>query len=132
MVIDASVAVKWLVNETEAAASRTILLGDAVLLAPDLLATEVAGALVRKFREGNLTDDEVRASMGLFAALPIAFTATSELLGDAVGAALAHSHPLPDCVYIALARRRGAPLATFDRRQATLAAHLNIPLWTPA
>jgi len=131
MVIDASAAVKWFVNESESEASRTILLGSAALTAPDILPVEVAGALIRKYREGNVTARDVRESLTEFAALSIAYSPAGSLLDDAVALALAHRHPLPDCLYLALARRAGSPLATFDRRLAALAARLKIALWTP-
>jgi predicted nucleic acid-binding protein len=132
MIIDASAAVKWFVNERESEASRTILLGPAALTAPDILPVEVAGALVRKYREGNVTARDVRESLAEFTALAISYSPAAGLLEDAVTLALAHRHPLPDCLYLALARRSGTPLATFDRRLASLAARMSIAVWTPA
>ncbi len=48
LVIDASVAVKWLVVEDRHALARDVLRDGFVLMAPDLLLIEVANALRNK------------------------------------------------------------------------------------
>jgi hypothetical protein len=130
MVIDASAAVKWFVTESGSDASRAILAKQIMLSAPDLLAVEVASALVRKFREDEITEGDVRDALHFFGAVPIVYTPVAALLADAVAIAVSHRHPLPDCFYAALARRNDTMLATFDRRLASIARAMDIPLWT--
>ena len=50
LVVDANVAVKWLVEEEHSAAAKRLIAGPYELHAPRLLASEVANALWRKAR----------------------------------------------------------------------------------
>jgi len=49
--------------------------------------------------------------------------------GQGVLLAGRQGHPVSDCLYLALARRRDAVLATFDRRLTALATRIGTPLW---
>ena len=58
VVLDASVAVKWYVAETDTERAVALLEADNVLfLAPDLLPAEVVNALLRQSRAGQLTEE---------------------------------------------------------------------------
>ena len=54
LVVDASVAVKWLVAEEDSSAADRLLAGGDDLHAPRLMASEVANALWRKARMGEI------------------------------------------------------------------------------
>jgi predicted nucleic acid-binding protein len=41
------------------------------------------------------------------------------------------AHPVYDCLYLALAQKRGAELVTLDKRTAAAAKAAGIPLWKP-
>ena len=58
LVVDASVAIKWLVAEQLTDESLAILGSEAELIAPDLLPIEVGDALWKKVRAADLTADE--------------------------------------------------------------------------
>lgn len=131
MIVDASMAVKWFVNEPESPEARRVLATAATLASPDLLMVEVASVLTRKCRQGMLGAPDVRDSMRDLAAISIAWTPSRDLLGAALTLSLAEGHPCPDCLYLALAQRTGVPLATYDRALAALAARLGVPLWKP-
>ena len=57
LVVDASVAVKWLVAEEESDAARELLESGEELHAPGLMASEIANALCRKARLGKSRTD---------------------------------------------------------------------------
>jgi len=114
VVIDASVAVKWLVEEVGSAEARR--LSDRRLHAPDLLSTECANALWRKTLNGELTAEEAQERLAALGRAPIALSPSNELAPMALGIALDLRHPVHDCVYLALAVRRRARLVTVDRR----------------
>ena len=59
IVVDASVAVKWVVEEPGSREAGFLLTGGDRLYAPDLLTIEVTGAITRAFRNGRLDDAEV-------------------------------------------------------------------------
>ena len=121
-VVDASVAVKWLVVEQDADIARELATSGQDLHAPRLMASEVANALWRKARVGEI---ERRAAGVLLAAvpeMPVRWRADEIVSADAVRLALALDHPVYDCMYLALAHRMGATVVTADRRFVTAVA----------
>jgi len=59
IVIDASVAVKWVLDEPESQAA--VALGDQELIAPALWLAEAANALWRRAQAGEITNDQAGA-----------------------------------------------------------------------
>ena len=118
-VVDASVAVKWLVVEEDADLAQELVTSDHDLHAPRLMASEVANALWRKARAGEIE----RRTAGILLAnvpdMPVRWGADEIVSADAMRLALALDHPVYDCVYLALAHRIGAIMLTADRRFAT-------------
>ena len=122
LVVDASVAVKWLVEEEGSDAADRLLTGGDDLHAPRLMASEVANALWRKVRLGEAD----RGRAGLLAAamseMPVRWSADETVCADAVRLALALDRPVYDCMYLALAHRLGARMVTADLRFANALA----------
>ncbi len=116
-VVDASVAVKWVVRETDS--DRARLLSQATLEAPDLLPVECANILWKKVQLGDLRPGEAAERWELLRRAPVYLTASGELLPSALRIALDLKHPVYDCLYLALALRREIPLVTADRRLLT-------------
>jgi predicted nucleic acid-binding protein len=122
IVVDASLACKWLFPERQSAAALAFLQTyRGQLAAPDLLLSEVGAAIVRQAN----TDKALAPVMSTTAedwianwraGLVAAHRIDPELLEFAVNAAIALGHPLADCVYLALAERLGCDLATCDVR----------------
>ncbi|MDE0173225.1 MAG: type II toxin-antitoxin system VapC family toxin [Defluviicoccus sp.] len=121
-VVDASVAVKWLVAEVDADVAEELATSGHDLHAPRLMASEVANALWRKARTGEIE----RRAAGILLAdvqdMPVRWGADEILSANAARLALALDHPIYDCVYLALAHRIGATVVTADRRFVTAAA----------
>jgi predicted nucleic acid-binding protein len=113
-VVDASVAVKWVVREEHSDVAR--LLASARLEAPDLLPVECANIIWKKVRLGDLGPRDAAGRLDLLLRAPVAITASRELLDRALQIALDLKHPVYDCVYLALAQSRKLPLVTADRR----------------
>ncbi len=113
-VIDASVAIKWVIAEpgTEAALR---LLGHE-LCAPDLLAAECANILWRKARLGELTAREAALAARLLERAEIDLIPMRRLLDRALALAVALDHPAYDAMYLALAESTGRCLVTADAR----------------
>ena len=121
-VVDASVAVKLLVDEPDSDAARDLAASGEALHAPRLMASEVATALWRKARLGQIGRADAGAAMALLADMPVRWDGDETVSADAVRLALALDHPVYDCVYLALAHRIGATVVTADRRFATAVA----------
>ena len=120
IVIDASVLVKWFVDET--GSDRAARLRREDLLAPDLILVEVGNALWKLRRRGVLDGADYFDAIEALRAAPVALTAARDLLPPAARLAAEIDHPLYDCLYLALAMREGFPLVTDDQRLVKLAA----------
>lgn len=124
-VLDASVAVKLVVNEPGTAESVGLIDQPIRWLAPRLLVTEVASTLRRKAEGGALST--LHATSALAAILDavddgvIRLAQDEELAPAALALALTLGHKVPDCVYLALAEREGAVLASADRKLVAMA-----------
>jgi predicted nucleic acid-binding protein len=119
IVIDASVAVKWVLNErgTEAA----LALRAEELIAPALWLAEAANALWRHVRLGEMTADQAFARMAELEKAPVASFAIEPEVARALQLATQLNHPVYDCFYLALALRHNGHVATDDRRFAAAA-----------
>ena len=120
IVVDASVAVKWLLPEPGDAAAQELLASEERLVAPSLIRTEVAAALARRARFREIEPCDAEAAMGLWLQTlrdgVIGLVADEADLATALRLAVELSHPLQDCLYLALAERLGAPLVTADQK----------------
>jgi predicted nucleic acid-binding protein len=120
IVIDASVAVKWLLPEPGDAAAQELLASEERLVAPSLIRTEVAAALARRARFGEIEPRDAETAMGLWLQTlrdgVIGLVADEADLVTALRLAIELSHPFEDCLYLALAERLGAPLVTADKK----------------
>ena len=116
LVVDASVAVKWLVEEEDSDAAEGLLDARYELFAPRLLASEVGNALWRKVRMGELERSHAGALASAISEMAVRWMPDDEIGPDAVRLSLALDRPVYDCVYLALAHRLGATLVTADAR----------------
>jgi predicted nucleic acid-binding protein len=113
-IVDASVAVKWVVKEP--GSDRARLLSRARLEAPDLLPIECANILWKKVRLRDLTREEASTRLELLLRAPVSLANSRDVLDAALVLSFDLRHPVHDCVYIALALRRDLPLVTADER----------------
>jgi predicted nucleic acid-binding protein len=127
IVVDASVIVKWFSPEVGAVPAKALLAAGDELIAPELARIEVASALIRKGLRDELTDADVestlRAWLRAISEGQLFLLPNSEDIEAATTLALELRHPLPDCLYLAVAERLGVALITADRVFARRAAH---------
>ena len=121
-VVDASVAVKWLVAEDDTEAAEELATSGDDLHAPRLMASEVANALWRKAQVGEIERRAAGVLLANVPDMPVRWGADELVSADAVRLALALDHPVYDCVYLALAHRIGAVMLTADSRFANAVA----------
>lgn len=115
LVIDASIAIKWVVEEDGTAEALT-LRRRAKLIAPELLAAECANILWKKVQRDELSKDEAFLAARLLQAADIEFLPTRSLLETATRTAIELDHPAYDCLYLALAAERDCRFVTADER----------------
>jgi predicted nucleic acid-binding protein len=114
IIVDASVAVKWVVSEigsSEAAA----LLEQARLGAPTLWLSEASNVLWAKAMRRQLTPDEARRQAADLAEAPVVPIGLPGLLPIAMKLALELGHPIYDCFYLSAAIQRDTHVVTADR-----------------
>jgi predicted nucleic acid-binding protein len=116
-VIDASVAVKWLVTEAFSEEAASLLDTDLTLIAPELLFAEAANALWAMQRRGDIGKADFAEAIDVLRAAPIAVPVTMRQLAASAGRlAVDLQHPVYDCFYLALAVQEQYPVVTADRR----------------
>ena len=114
-VVDASVAVKWYVREAGSESALRLLAPEAFeLLAPDIFLSEVANALLRQEREGQLSAEALDAALADLRRTRPRLVPASEVMDRAAILARALPHPIYDCLYLALADATDALLVTAD------------------
>ena len=122
LVVDASVAVKWFVEEEHSTKADRLLEGGHELHAPRLLALEVGNALWRKAHRGEMEYSRAGTLAATISNLPVRWVEDEGYCPDAVRLALALDRPVYDCLYLALAHRMMTPLVTADARFANALA----------
>ena len=128
LVIDASVAVKWFLEEDRSAEARSVIEGDDDLFAPTLVIPEVVHALWIAARQGRTSPDSAPAAIASLNAVFAELTPDIDLIGDAVGLMRSLQHPIYDCLYLALGRRSKLPVLTADDRLFTAGRRARIPV----
>ena len=117
LVIDASVAVKWLLDEVGSLEARALLSDGSTLIAPAFVCLEIHHSLMFAARGGRCPLDVARqldeSAPRVFASL----FASETLYADAIRLSWDLPHPVYDCLYIALSLREKATLITADTRQ---------------
>ena len=115
LVVDANVALKWFVPQTDRLAALNVQSYAGPLIAPSIIFPEVANGLWRHVRSGDISS--VRAN-GAISALEKSFVEIvpdSQLTSPALTIAIALDHSPYDCIYLALAERENAKLVTADQ-----------------
>lgn len=113
MIIDDSVATKWLVDEASSSAALPLLERDD-LKVPDLFFAEMANIMWRLARTARVGEPGA-----LLARLKNVFSLVvtgEELAQAALELAVTFNHPAYDCFYLALAIAEDDVLITADRR----------------
>ena len=127
--VDASVAVQWFAREPGSEASAALVEGNQPLVAPDIMPLEVANALWKKVRHGDVPTADFQPAVTRILASDITLVPTLTLLERAVRLAVEINHPVYDCVYLVLAEERGAPLASIDERLRAAARARGLRVW---
>jgi predicted nucleic acid-binding protein len=116
-VIDANIAAKLLLPESDSALAEQLATRGAVrLLAPDLIRVELAHVIAKQFRRRALTRAQAEATFDAAAYLPIQLRTSAPLLTAAMRIALETQCAVYDAVYVAVAVAQGAVLVTADLR----------------
>ena len=130
LIVDASVAVKWLFIEEGTVEARQLLAHRIVLYAPDFILTEAANVIWKKARRKEIT--HAQPYLEELARLPeaIMLCPSTDLVALASAIALDIDHPVYDCLYLACAEVEGAPVVTADGKLHDAAqAYPGVDVW---
>jgi predicted nucleic acid-binding protein len=121
VVIDASVAVKWVLPEDDSEQADRFLsnaLDQSVrLLAPDIYMAEVANVLwVRAARRRDISAEHARLGLRSLLGTIETLVSSRALVPRALELSLTFGHPVYDCLYVALALVEQCNVVTADRR----------------
>ncbi len=116
LVVDASVAIKWVIQEP--ATDAALAIRQCRLLAPDLLVAECANILWKKVRRGDLEAADAVLAGRLLERTGIELVPMRRMLERATRLSIALGHPAYGCFYLALAEASGCDFVTADDRLA--------------
>ena len=122
LVLDASAVLRIIEGADSSASFQKAVFNADLVLAPELMLTEVANALWRLQGAGHLAAEGLQQRLGRAAELVDVIEPDRQLQVEALALACHFDHPVYDCLYLALARRKAAALLTADQRLQQLAA----------
>lgn len=126
LVLDASAAVETVLRRPLAEAILDRLERADRVTVPDLYFAEVANALWKYVRAGEITIDDGQALLEAASALADESLPLNELATEALATAVAFDHSVYDALYAVTARRCGAAVCTIDRRFVKLLKALRV------
>jgi predicted nucleic acid-binding protein len=124
VVLDASAVIRIMEGAPQAVPLQEALLQANLVVAPELMLTEVANALWRLQRAGQIEAAGLQERLARAAELVDHIEPDRHLQVEALALACHLDHPVYDCLYLALARREAAALLTADQRLMALAAQV--------
>jgi predicted nucleic acid-binding protein len=134
-VLDASVVIKFLVEEAGSAQALALLDRAEKRIAPDWISVEVAAALWNKVKYSKLLAVHAERSLQDFPRFLHRLLPCQPLLADSFQLAIRLQHPVYDCLYLALAMNESARLVTADKKfharvvEANLEQHVELLTW---
>ena len=115
-VVDASVAVKWVLPEDDSELAEALVTGGAPLHAPGFIFVEIANVLWKRMRQGGLAEADATDLMARLRTSPLILWQGEEPLPGTLSLAKELDHAVYDCAYLALALHLDAVCVTADRR----------------
>jgi predicted nucleic acid-binding protein len=116
VVVDASVAAKWFIDEDNTDEALILLDRPFDLHAPDLLYLEFDNILCKLIRRGLLLEEEGFDMRDRIQAFPIQPYSSQSLREKAFQIAVENGRSIYDCIYLALAELLEGRMVTADRR----------------
>ena len=109
LVVDASVGLKWILDEPDSELAQALAEGGEELLVPDFWLNEACNICWLQVRKGKWTADEAREGLALLRAqVPPTATGDLDLHDVALDISLTVNHSTYDTLYVAFAIALGA------------------------
>ena len=129
LVVDASIVLAWLFDDEEEPRAERVLeqLAEDGALVPQLWHLETRNSLLTAERRRRLSPEEVGERLDALKGLPLATDGEPDLQ-SAFDLARAHGLSFYDALYLELAKRKGAELATLDGSLGRAAITEGVPV----
>lgn len=114
LVVDASVALKWVIPEDRDEAAKALL--SETMVAPELWLLEIANAIWKRSRRGEFPPSTAAELLQIMMVAPVRRTPIELDLAAALQLAGDLQHPVYDCLYLAAALREDTVVVTDDAR----------------
>ncbi len=116
VVVDASVLVKWFVNEDHTTEAEYLTDARFELHAPELLYPEFGNILWKKIRNNDVDDNVARSAIQSLGSIHITLHSNARLLESAFVGAQQTGHSVYDWTYLSLAMALDCKFVTADRK----------------
>lgn len=115
-VVDANVAIKWVLPEIHSDAALLLLNDSYTLLVPDFFFPEIGNILWKRVRRGETTLEDAQDNLGTLMTVPLEICPSFPLIPLALEIAVRIQQAVYDCVYLALAVSNNCQMVTADER----------------
>jgi predicted nucleic acid-binding protein len=124
LVVDASVAAKWVLPEAGSDRAAALRKANDDLIAPALVVAELGNALWKSALRGDVGEAEANEAISLAISHFDRLVPLEDLAARAIEFAIEIRHPVYDCFYLALAERERVPVVSADDRLLEAAKRL--------
>lgn len=132
VVVDASVAMKWVVTETGSDEAGQLLTelseGRCTLVAPEHMVGEVGNGLRKRVAQGVLGTDEAMAALDAISSLGLELIGGSQRWFRTLAAAMDWGVTTYDALYVLLTLDLGCEVVTADARLLASTARRSLPV----
>lgn len=129
-VVDANVAIKWVLLEIHTDSALRLLNNDYTLLVPDFFFPEIGNILWKRIRRREITLEEAQENLSELSQVNFQICPSLSVMPLALDIAVRVEQAVYDCVYLALAVTNQCQMVTADERfynavqRDALATHL--------
>lgn len=115
-VVDANVAIKWVLPEIYSPAAKRLKNSNYQLLVPDFFFPEIGNVLWKKVQRSEITLVEAQEDLEALSGLPLQICPSFPLMSIALTIAVRVQQAVYDCVYLSLAVNNQCQMVTADER----------------
>jgi predicted nucleic acid-binding protein len=115
-VVDASVAIKWVLPEIYTADALRLRRPDYELLVPDFFFPELGNVFWKRLRRGEASLEDAQVDLQALMGLPLKVYPSLPLMPQALDIAVRVQQAVYDCVYLTLAVVNQCQMVTADER----------------
>ncbi len=120
LIVDASVAAKWLVSEPDSDRAQALLMDWRAarldLLAPEIILAEIGNMLCKRVLRDRMPTAAAVELYGKFNLLHLPIVPINQFVPQALELAVQNASSVYDCLYLALALNTGSTLLTADEK----------------